>query len=70
MVHKRLTSWNEKCLSQWGRVIMLNSVMNNIPIFYFSFYQAPKVIIKELVKVQQFFSWEGVKGNFKINYVN
>jgi hypothetical protein len=36
-LRKRLTSWSNKYVSLEGRIVFLNSVLNDIPIFYLSF---------------------------------
>lgn len=46
-------------------VILLNSVLNDIPV-YFSFPKMPLKAWKSLVKIQRIFLWGGVKGDSKI----
>ena len=52
---RRLSTWKNRYISIGGRVILLNSILSNILIFYFSFYKALKVVIKELIKIQRVF---------------
>lgn len=40
-----------KNLSLEERVVMLDVFLNNIPIYLFSFYEDPKDIIKDIVKL-------------------
>ncbi len=41
-VEKRLEGWQAKLLSMGGRLILVNSVLENIPVYYLSIFKAPK----------------------------
>lgn len=56
----RLASWKGRNLSIGGRVTLINSVLSSLPLYFFSFYKAPKVVIREMIKIQRDFLW-GVK---------
>lgn len=56
-LRKRLSLWQGRHLSMGGRVTLINSVLNSIPLYYLSFYKAPKVVIKSLIKIQRNFLW-------------
>lgn len=43
-IRLRLAVWHSRFLYIGGRVVLLNSVLSNISIFFFSFYKAPKVV--------------------------
>lgn len=45
------------CKTRFHSVIMLNAILDNIPIFYLSFFKAPKAIILEIVN---WVSWTNV----------
>jgi hypothetical protein len=49
--------------------VLINSVLNSIPIFYRSFLKMPAVVIKKIVRIQREFLWGGVKGGRKISWV-
>jgi hypothetical protein len=68
-VNKRLNSWANKFLSFGGRVVLLNSVLNAIPILYLSFMRMPVKVWRRLVRIQREFLWGGVGGGRKINLV-
>jgi hypothetical protein len=53
-----------------GRIVLLNSVLNAIPIFYLSFMKLPVKVWKRLVRIQREFLWGGVGGGRKINWVS
>lgn len=39
----------------WGRTILLNFVLNFIPVYFFSFYKAPKCVIQNIIRTQRDF---------------
>lgn len=49
--------------------MLLNAVLNSIPIFYLSFMKMPSTVWRKIVKVQREFLWGGVGGGRKINWV-
>lgn len=48
-IRSNLAAWHNKNLSNGGRVVLLNSILSNISIFFFSFYKALKVIITKSI---------------------
>lgn len=68
-VRTRLASWKGKFLSLGGRVTLLNSVLNVIPLFSFFFYKAPKMVIQEFIEIQRAFLWKGKENIIRINWV-
>ncbi|KAK2393020.1 hypothetical protein QL285_055002 [Trifolium repens] len=69
VVQKRLASWKNKYVSLGGRVVLLNSVLSAIPIFYLSLFKMPVGVWKKLVRLQRRFLWGGAAGASKINWV-
>jgi hypothetical protein len=65
-LRKRLFSWRNKHISLGGRIIMVNAVLNAIPIFYLSFLKMSAKVLKKIVRIQREFLWGGVKGGKKI----
>lgn len=47
--------------------MLLNSMLNNVSIYYFSFYKDPKVVIHVIEKSQRAFLWGRVEGKMRIN---
>lgn len=43
----KLNSWSHKYISFGGRIILLNSVLNSLPIFYLSFLKMPVQVCKK-----------------------
>ncbi|CAN1258050.1 Putative ribonuclease H protein At1g65750 [Linum perenne] len=62
-VRGRLDSWKAKFLSFGGRMTLLKSVLSQLPIYYFSLFQAPVEVLKELERIQNNFLWEGAGGD-------
>ncbi|XP_058724719.1 uncharacterized protein LOC131596153 [Vicia villosa] len=69
-IRRRLNNWRGKFLSVGGRVVLINSVLNAIPLYSLSFYRAPKKVIKEIVSIQRNFLWKGVEGDRGICWVS
>ena len=55
----KLTKWNQKSLSMAGRVNLINSVLNALPIYLLSFFKLPQRIADRLVSLQRNFMWGG-----------
>lgn len=64
-----LASWKGIYVSLGGRMTLLNSVLNSIPRFPFSFYKTPKVVIQDIIKIQLDFLWDGDENHKRINWV-
>ena len=56
-IRARLSSWGNKYISLGGRIVLLNSVLNSIPIFYLSFLKMLAKVIKKVVSIQRRFLW-------------
>lgn len=41
---KRLSSWKQKRLSIGGRICLIKSILTAIPLYYLSFFRAPKKV--------------------------
>ncbi|GLT47499.1 hypothetical protein SLA2020_211940 [Shorea laevis] len=65
----KLTVWKAATLSFGGRLILLNSVLSALPIFYMSLFLLPKSVLVELVSIQRRFLWGGAGLNKKISWV-
>jgi hypothetical protein len=52
-VVKRLNLWGNKFICFGGRIVLLNSVSNSIPIFYLSFMRMPVSVWKKLIRIQR-----------------
>ncbi|GAU33382.1 hypothetical protein TSUD_365080 [Trifolium subterraneum] len=61
-IEKRLSSWKNRYVSFGGRVVLINSVLSSIPIFYLSFLKLPSKVRKTIVRIQRNFLWGGASG--------
>lgn len=67
ILRRRIGIWHNRHLSICGRVVLLNSILSRIPIFFFPFYKAPKFFIKEIILIQPSFLWGGEQYKKKIS---
>jgi hypothetical protein len=49
--------------------VLINAVLNSIPIFFLSFLKMPVGVWKKVVKIQRQFLWGGVRGGNKICWI-
>jgi hypothetical protein len=68
-ISAKLNSWGNKYISLGGRIVLLNSVLNSIPIFYLSFFKMPIKVVKKMKGIQRRFLWGGVGDNKKVCWV-
>jgi hypothetical protein len=68
-IRRKLNSWGNKHISFGGRLVLINSVLNSIPIFYLSIMKLPVQVRKMLVRIQRDFLWGGVHGSKKLSCV-
>jgi hypothetical protein len=69
LLESRLGSWGNRYVSLGGRVVLLNSVLNAIPIFYLSVMKMPTKVWKHIVRLQREFLWGGTKRSGSIPWV-
>lgn len=53
LLTRRLHSWKHKYVSLGGRMVLLNYVLNDIPIFFLSFLKMSVKVWKNLVRLQR-----------------
>ncbi|XP_020264999.1 uncharacterized protein LOC109840677 [Asparagus officinalis] len=58
-LHRKLSTWRKHSLSFGGRLVLLNSVLSSIPLYFMSFYKLPMWLIKEIDKIRRNFLWTG-----------
>lgn len=58
----RLNAWGNKYVSLGGRIVLLNSILNVVPIFYLSFLKIPIKVLKMDIRIQREFLWGGFRG--------
>jgi hypothetical protein len=62
-IEKRLLSWRNRYVSLGGRVILINSVLASILVFYLSFLKIPLKVRMSIVRIQRNFLWGGASGD-------
>jgi hypothetical protein len=70
VLQKRLHSWKNRFVSLGGRVVLINSALAAIPLFYLSFMKLPTKVWKKIVSIQMNFLWGGASVKSKIAWVN
>ncbi|PNX74297.1 ribonuclease H [Trifolium pratense] len=68
-LRKKLNSWSNRHISLGGRLVLINSVLNSLPIFYLSFMKMPVQVIKKVTRIQREFLWGGVNGGKKLGWI-
>ena len=58
-IENRLAAWKAKILSRAGRLTLIKSVLNCLPVYYMSMFKIPKAIALKIVKLQRRFFWVG-----------
>ncbi|XP_035839862.1 uncharacterized protein LOC110913183 [Helianthus annuus] len=64
-----LSKWKAKLLSIGGRVVLIKSVMESLPNYYFSLYKAPNKVITNLEAMIKRFLWGGSIEERKMHWV-
>ncbi|KAL2947351.1 hypothetical protein AAZX31_20G064500 [Glycine max] len=65
----KLSKWNQKILSMGGKVTLIKSVLNALPIYLLSFFKIPQRIVDKLVSLQRQFMWGGNQQHNRISWV-
>ena len=61
-IQNRLASWKARILSRAGRLILIKSVLNSLPVYFMSIFKMPKSIAQKIVKIQRSFFWRSRQG--------
>jgi len=67
-IESRLSMWKGKLLSMAGRLCLIKSVITALPLFYMSFFKAPKLVCKTITKIQSKFLWRWNAEGKKIHW--
>jgi hypothetical protein len=68
-ISRRLYSWGNKYISLEGLIVLLNSVLNSVHVFYLSLFKMPKRAVKKVVGIRKIFLFIGVRGGRKTCWV-
>ncbi|CAK8569711.1 unnamed protein product [Lathyrus sativus] len=69
-LQRKLVVWRGKHLSMAGKVVLINSVMNVIPVYTLSFYKAPAKVLLDIWRIQSNFLWRGCVDNRTVHWVS
>lgn len=58
-VEARIEGWKAKLLSYGGRLTLVNSVLSNLPLFYFAIFKAPQWVLNRIEALRRSFFWKG-----------
>ncbi|XP_016185821.1 uncharacterized protein LOC107627507 [Arachis ipaensis] len=56
-VEEKLSLWKAKILSKAGKLVLIKSVINSLPIYYLSLYKMPNVVARRIISLQRRFFW-------------
>ncbi|RVW42423.1 Transposon TX1 uncharacterized 149 kDa protein [Vitis vinifera] len=56
---KKLATWKRQYISKGGRITLVRSTLSNLPIYFMSIFQMPRVVRIRLEKIQKDFLWGG-----------
>jgi len=56
-IESRLFMLKGKLLFMVGRLCLIKSVITTLPLFYMSFFKAPKLVCKTITKIKSKFLW-------------
>ncbi|MCH82202.1 ribonuclease H protein [Trifolium medium] len=65
-LRKMVNSWGNKYISLGGRLVLLNPILNFIPIFFMPFLKLPIQMVKKVIRIQREFLWGGVNAEKKL----
>lgn len=47
-------------LSKAGRLVLIKSVLNSMPLYFMSLFQVPRSVVKQIIRIQREFFWKGL----------
>ncbi|XP_057739856.1 uncharacterized protein LOC130956947 [Arachis stenosperma] len=62
-VEDRLSLWKAKFLNKAGKLVLIKSVLNSLPVYYLSLYKMPKGVADRIIGLQRRFQWSKEDGN-------
>ncbi|XP_071699670.1 uncharacterized protein [Rutidosis leptorrhynchoides] len=66
---KRLSDWKARSMSYGGQLILIKSVLNSLPLYFFSLFLAPASVINLIEKLRHKFFWGGSGSESKMSWV-
>nr|XP_025638133.1 uncharacterized protein LOC112733407 [Arachis hypogaea] len=63
-VEEKLSLWKAKVLNKAGKLVLIKSVLNSLPVYYLSLYKMPKAVAEKLISLQRRFLWSREDGRY------
>ncbi|XP_057734380.1 uncharacterized protein LOC130949758 [Arachis stenosperma] len=63
-VEEKLSIWKAKVLNKSGKLVLIKSVLNSLPVYYLSLYKMPKAVAEKLIFLYRRFLWDKEDGRF------
>ncbi|XP_057760737.1 uncharacterized protein LOC130981133 [Arachis stenosperma] len=54
-VEEKLSLWKAKVLNKTGKLVLIKSALNSLPVYYLSLYKMPKAVAEKLISMQRRF---------------
>ena len=64
-INQNINPWTYRALNFLSRLILVKSVLQEMPIYLFSVLAALKLVIKQVINIHRNFLWEGLEGHRK-----
>ncbi|XP_057730273.1 uncharacterized protein LOC130945580 [Arachis stenosperma] len=61
-VEEKLSLWKAKILNKAGKLVLIKSVLNSLPVYYLSLYKMPMAVAEKLISLQRRFLWSKEDG--------
>nr|XP_029145738.1 uncharacterized protein LOC114924657 [Arachis hypogaea] len=61
-VEEKLSLWKARVLNKAGKLVLIKSVLNSLPVYYLSLYKMPKAVAEKLISLQRRFLWSKEDG--------
>lgn len=65
-----LASWKATCLSVGGRVMPIQAVLFNLPVYYMSLFKCLMSMVNRLKKLRRDFLWQGKESKKRFHFVD
>ncbi|XP_015954715.1 uncharacterized protein LOC107479077 [Arachis duranensis] len=69
-VEEKLSLWKAKVLNKAGKLVLIKSVLNSLPIYYLSLYKMPKAVADKLIALQRRFMWCREDGSYVVDEIS
>nr|XP_029144810.1 uncharacterized protein LOC114924424 [Arachis hypogaea] len=62
-VEEKLSLWKAKLQNKVGKLVLIKSVLNSLPMYYLSLFKMPKAVAVKLISLQRGFLWRKDDGS-------